>query len=161
MKTNKGFTLVEILVVVLIIGILSAIAVPQYNRSVKKSRAMQQVILLKSARESLDAFYLVHREDATPTREDLEIELPPNTDDLDIQVIKNSDGVRVAAREKKNGGDDFVIRYFRTSPRFPEYTGRIVCTGQNSTGDKICQDIGGTDGHKYKFIPSQNAWYLN
>ena len=37
---KKGFTLIEILVVVLIIGTLSAIAVPSYMRSVERSRAV-------------------------------------------------------------------------------------------------------------------------
>ena len=38
MQTNRAFTLVELLVVVLIIGVLSAIAIPMYQGAVDKSR---------------------------------------------------------------------------------------------------------------------------
>jgi len=50
-RNNKGFTLLELLVVVLIIGILAAVALPQYQKSVEKSRASEALIILKSLRD--------------------------------------------------------------------------------------------------------------
>lgn len=50
LKTLKGFTLIEIMIVVAIIGILSAIAYPSYQESVRKSRrADARAVLLEAA----------------------------------------------------------------------------------------------------------------
>jgi type II secretion system protein G len=57
-KNNKGFTLVELMVVVVIIGILVAIAVPVYNASqarAKKNACEANIRILKSA---IQQYYL-------------------------------------------------------------------------------------------------------
>ena len=68
MKTNnKGFTLLEILIAVLIIGILVAIALPQYIKAVDKSRLAEVFLLTKRLEGSVK--YLANKEIAGEGRQ--------------------------------------------------------------------------------------------
>src|SRR5687767_4746204 len=57
MKTQKGFTLIELMIVVAIIGILAAIAIPAYQDYIARSQASEAVQLLGGAKTAMAEFY--------------------------------------------------------------------------------------------------------
>ncbi len=62
---NKGFTLVEILIVVIIIGIIAALIVPQFSNAALESRETMLMENLRSMRTQINIYKAQHN-DITP-----------------------------------------------------------------------------------------------
>jgi type IV pilus assembly protein PilA len=56
-KLPKGFTLIELMIVVAILGILSVIAVPTYQDRVIRAQVTEGLILAEFAQQSIQAYY--------------------------------------------------------------------------------------------------------
>ena len=72
-SARAGFTLLELLMVVIIIAILASIALPQYLRAVAKSRRAEGVNVLAQVR-SAELRYSAEHQVYTPSNLDLDVQ---------------------------------------------------------------------------------------
>ncbi|MBO6849468.1 MAG: pilin [Marinobacter sp.] len=64
-KAQKGFTLIELMIVVAIIGILAAVAIPAYQDYIARSQASEGATLLGGLKTPVAEYYLANG--AVPT----------------------------------------------------------------------------------------------
>lgn len=59
MLSKKGFTLLEVLIVIIIMGVLAGLAIPRFSNTIEQSRAMEALSTLGELRQSLQRCYFV------------------------------------------------------------------------------------------------------
>ncbi len=155
-KYKKGFTLVEVLVVVLIIGVLAAIAVPSYKWTVEKTRATQGITSLTQIAK---AQYTYNAKSGNFSKNMLNLPLEMKDDDGSVAT-----------------GDTFSDQYFDykifgdrfSSARATRNNGEYELSVDYSTGQvfcrpithKICRDFGLPEGQNFVDTSNIQNWVL-
>ncbi|MCD6418669.1 prepilin-type N-terminal cleavage/methylation domain-containing protein [bacterium] len=57
MKNRKGFTLIEIMIVVVIIGVLAGLAIPRFTKASRKSKVSEARLMVKNIYKAVMMYY--------------------------------------------------------------------------------------------------------
>lgn len=107
MKRDRGFTLIEVVVVIAIVGILSATAIPFYNRYRQRTYGSEAQMMVKQIIEAEIAYYLENDSFYPPNLGDMILIFsndPPNKQE--ITDTKNALKIIIPVRHNL----DFQIR---------------------------------------------------
>ena len=137
---NVGFTLLEVLIVVLVIGILTAVAVPQYQKAVLKSRFSSLMPTTKAIRDGNEVYYMEHGEYA-PAAKSLDVSGQDEKypDGTDVDVLDTDKYSYVLATRDNNFPLNYIV-YQKHSSNFPD---NIHCEASTPMAEEVCQGLGG------------------
>ena len=109
-SSSQGFTLLELIVVVGIIGVIAAIAIPQYGTYKSRAVDSQMQSALKNARTAMEAYYIDHNDYPAPGKEallegegDKDYGYRP-TDGVTLEIVKVTEALDYTLRACANGG---------------------------------------------------------
>ena len=143
---NSAFTLIELLVAVLIIGILSAVAVPQYQFAIDKLKFNKMLTVVRAVRDQQILYYLAHGNYAANCKE-LNMDLPSETYLDNRKRIANKKGdfyveCYWAANKDVGGFGTWFLGTTEVELGFGA-SGSVGCYSNVARGKRLCKNLCG------------------
>jgi len=135
MKNNKGFTLMEMLIVVAIIGVISSISIISLNNTLEIAREATDLANIKQVCTKLTEFYL------------LDTDIPSN-----FTYLKSSDEIRtcIQCQGKESGWQTKDV------PTNGATFNGAICYAADKTKPYLCIYVNKTTG-KFRFVRETSA----
>ena len=146
-RKQQGFTLIELMIVVAIIGILAAVAIPAYSDYSAKAQTSEAFSLAASAKQAVTLFYMENGSFATGGT-------PDANSLVGLDTAANINGKYVASVSVANTTGAITVTMASTAAT----SGAIVLTPGNTAGGSITwnctsDETGGT-GVPLKHLPN-------
>ena len=146
-KNKKGFTLIEVLVVVLIIGILAAVALPQYRIAVAKSKIASMLPIMRAWKDAYTEYSLRHDEYLDenynePDADTLGVNWPSDWEcDNEQKTVCHNDEWDCYANNESEAGE--TVCYYKHILRIAmyQYDDQVTCEGISFANKITCEEI--------------------
>jgi type IV pilus assembly protein PilA len=98
-KVQQGFTLIELMIVIAIIGILAAVALPAYQDYTVRAKASEMILAASSAKNSVSEFIISSGTTTFPAS----FKVQNNTSDMVRQVTFGSGSILITGNRTNLG----------------------------------------------------------
>ncbi|WP_447044031.1 pilin [Vreelandella sp. H-I2] len=143
-----GFTLIELMIVVAIIGVLASLAVPQYQNYVGRAQVSEALSLMSPAKTAISEYYITRGE------------FPTTNEQAGLSEPAQMSGKYVASVDVSPGEAGVTVITMKSDSVVTELKGKTLVFEPSGENDGVvnweCRTGGGTASQiPAKFLPSQ------
>ncbi|HEZ2411268.1 TPA: pilin [Neisseria meningitidis] len=155
---QKGFTLIELMIVIAIVGILAAVALPAYQDYTARAQVSEAILLAEGQKSAVTEYYLNHGE---WPKNNTSAGVASSTDIKGkyVKEVTVANGV-VTATMLSSGvnneiqGKKLSLWAKRQNGSVKWFCGQPVTRADKATDDGVTADAAGTDKIDTKHLPS-------